>query len=59
MIGGVSSFVSETAWWAAFAVSFLVAAALLLSRRAGWLWWERKLRAPAHPDAQPDPPLVH
>ncbi|MDP1961509.1 MAG: hypothetical protein Q8K93_04825 [Reyranella sp.] len=36
VIGGVSSVVSETASWAAFAVSFLVAAALLLSRRAGW-----------------------
>ena len=36
VVGGVGSFVSETASWAAFAVSFLVAAALLLSRRAGW-----------------------
>ena len=36
VIGGVGSFVSETASWAAFAVSFLVAGALLLSRRAGW-----------------------
>lgn len=36
VVGGVGSFVSETASWAAFAVSFLVAAALLLSGRAGW-----------------------
>lgn len=36
VVGGVGSFVSETASWAAFAVSVLVAAALLLSGRAGW-----------------------
>ena len=41
LIGGVGSFVSHTASWAAFAVSVLVAAALLLSGRvpstvAGW-----------------------
>ena len=34
LVGGVGSFVSETASWAAFAASVLVAAALLLSRRA-------------------------
>lgn len=36
VIGGVGSVVSETASWAAFAVSFLGAGSLLLSRRAGW-----------------------
>jgi hypothetical protein len=36
LVGGVGSFVSETASWAAFAASVFVAAALLLSRRAGW-----------------------
>lgn len=36
LIGGVGSFVSETASWAAFAASVFTAAALLLSRRAGW-----------------------
>jgi hypothetical protein len=37
LVGGVGSFVSETASWAAFAASVFAAAALLLSRRAGWL----------------------
>ena len=37
VVGGVGSFVSETASWAAFASAVLVAAALLLSGRAGWL----------------------
>ncbi len=37
VVGGVGSFVSETASWAAFASAFLVASALLLSGRAGWL----------------------
>jgi hypothetical protein len=37
LIGGVGSFVSLTASWAAFASAVLVAASLLLSRRAGWL----------------------
>ena len=37
LVGGVGSFVSETASWAAFAASVFVAAALLLSQRAGWL----------------------
>ncbi len=36
VVGGVGSFVSETASWAAFASAFLVASALLLSGRAGW-----------------------
>ena len=36
LVGGVGSFVSETASWAAFAASVFIAAALLLSRRAGW-----------------------
>jgi hypothetical protein len=36
LVGGVGSFVSETASWAAFAASVFVGAALLLSRRAGW-----------------------
>jgi hypothetical protein len=36
LVGGVGSFVSETASWAAFAASAFIAAALLLSRRAGW-----------------------
>jgi hypothetical protein len=36
LVGGVGSFVSETASWAAFAASLFIAAALLLSRRAGW-----------------------
>ena len=36
LVGGVGSFVSQTASWAAFAASLLIAAALLLSRRAGW-----------------------
>ena len=36
-VGGVGSFVSLTASWAAFAASVLVAATLLLARRAGWL----------------------
>ena len=36
LVGGVGSFVSETASWAAFASAFLVASALLLSGRAGW-----------------------
>ena len=34
--GGVGSFVSETASWAAFAASAFTAAALLLAPRAGW-----------------------
>lgn len=37
LIGGVGSFVSETASWAALAAALFVAAALLLSGRAGWL----------------------
>jgi hypothetical protein len=37
LIGGIGSFVSLTASWAAFAASVLIATALLLSRRAGWL----------------------
>jgi hypothetical protein len=37
LIGGVGSFVSLTASWAAFASAVLIAASLLLSRRAGWL----------------------
>ena len=37
LVGGVGSLVSETASWAAFASAFLVASALLLSGRAGWL----------------------
>jgi hypothetical protein len=37
MVGGLGSFVSLTASWAAFAAAVLIAAALLLSRRAGWL----------------------
>jgi len=36
LIGGVGSFVSETASWAAFAAAVFIAAALLLSGRAGW-----------------------
>jgi hypothetical protein len=36
LVGGVGSFVSETASWAALAASVFIAAALLLSRRAGW-----------------------
>jgi hypothetical protein len=36
VIGGVGSFVSETASWAAFASAVLVAAALLQAGRAGW-----------------------
>ena len=36
LTGGVGSFVSETASWAAFAASVLVAATLVLSGRAGW-----------------------
>jgi hypothetical protein len=36
LVGGVGSFVSETASWSAFAASVFIAAALLLSRRAGW-----------------------
>ena len=35
-IGGVGSFVSETASWAAFVASVSIAAALLLAGRAGW-----------------------
>ena len=35
LVGGVGSFVSETASWAAFAASVLIAASLLLARRAG------------------------
>src|SRR5262245_56153792 len=35
--GGVGSFVSLTASWAAFAAAVLVAATLLLTRRAGWI----------------------
>lgn len=37
LIGGVGSFVSETASWAAFAAAALIAAALLLAGRAGWV----------------------
>ncbi len=37
VVGGVGSLISETASWAAFASAFLVASALLLSGRAGWL----------------------
>ncbi|MGZ5904065.1 MAG: hypothetical protein ACXWKQ_01850 [Reyranella sp.] len=37
VIGGVGSFISLTASWAAFVASVLIAATLLLSRRAGWL----------------------
>jgi hypothetical protein len=37
LVGGLGSFVSLTASWAALAASALIAAALLLSRRAGWL----------------------
>jgi hypothetical protein len=37
LVGGVGSYVSLTASWAAFVASVLVSAALLLSRRAGWL----------------------
>src|SRR5262249_30203986 len=37
LIGGVGSFVSQTASWAAFAASVLIAATLLLVRRAGWI----------------------
>lgn len=37
VVGGVGSLVSEAASWAAFASAFLVASALLLSGRAGWL----------------------
>ena len=55
LIGGVGSFVSETASWAAFTVAVFIAAALLLSDRAGWpgmvpllgFGWE--LLAPATP----------
>lgn len=36
LVGGVGSFVSETASRAALAASVFIAAALLLSRRAGW-----------------------
>jgi len=37
LIGGIGSFVSLTASWAAFAASVLIAVALLASGRAGWL----------------------
>jgi hypothetical protein len=37
LVGGLGSFVSLTASWAAFAAAVLIAAALLLSGRAGWL----------------------
>jgi hypothetical protein len=37
LVGGLGSFVSLTASWAAFSAAALVAAALLLSGRAGWL----------------------
>ncbi|MDP1748485.1 MAG: hypothetical protein Q8L22_03430, partial [Reyranella sp.] len=37
LVGGVGSFVSLAASWAAFASAVLVAAALLLSGRTGWL----------------------
>jgi hypothetical protein len=37
LVGGLGSFVSLTASWAAFSAAVLVAAALLLSGRAGWL----------------------
>ncbi len=37
LVGGVGSFVSLTASWAAFAASALIATTLLLSRRAGWV----------------------
>jgi hypothetical protein len=37
LVGGVGSFISLTASWAAFAAAVLIAATLLLSRRAGWV----------------------
>ena len=37
LVGGVGSYVSLTASWAAFVASVLVAATLLLSSRAGWV----------------------
>jgi hypothetical protein len=37
LVGGLGSFVSLAASWAAFSAALLVAAALLLSGRAGWL----------------------
>ena len=37
LVGGLGSFVSLTASWAAFAAAALIAAALLLSGRAGWV----------------------
>jgi hypothetical protein len=37
LVGGVGSTISLTASWAAFVASVLVAATLLLSRRAGWV----------------------
>jgi hypothetical protein len=37
LVGGLGSFVSLTASWAAFAAAVLIAAALLLSGRAGWV----------------------
>ncbi|CAN5923490.1 hypothetical protein BH11PSE3_BH11PSE3_25250 [soil metagenome] len=36
LVGGVGSFVSLTGSWAAMAAAVFIAAALLLSRRAGW-----------------------
>ena len=37
LVGGVGSFISQAASWAAFAATAFIAAALLLARRAGWL----------------------
>lgn len=37
LVGGLGSFVSLTASWAALAAAALIAAALLLSKRAGWV----------------------
>src|SRR5262249_51409913 len=37
LVGGLGSFVSLTASWAALAAAVLIAGALMLSRRAGWL----------------------
>ncbi len=37
LVGGIGSFISLTASWAAFAAAVLIAATLLLSRRADWV----------------------
>ena len=63
LVGGVGSFVSLTASWAAFAASVLVAAALLLSRRADWLnmavlvgfGWELQTAMPHRMARSPSP----